>query len=214
MAKHPSLTQRPLPEAIRVATRVLPMSEDEPSGDAAACFDIPGAQSQAAPGHLLAIVDGLGHGAEAAQAAEAAMRVLGQQPDRPLPELLRVLDDKLLRSRGAAVGLMRVEADRAHYAGIGNTRAVRLRDGRMTRLSSQPGIVGGGLPQHILASALDLQADDWLLLFTDGLDEALQLPVCLPEWRRDPHTLCDHLLGRWRVGRDDAGVLVAHFGVI
>jgi hypothetical protein len=197
--------------AIRVATQVLAMNEGEPCGDAAASFKVPDG-NHAAPGHLLAIVDGLGHGIEAARAAQAAIGALRERPGLALPELLGNLDQRLVDTRGAAIGLMRLEAGRLRYAGIGNTRAMRLRGDRMTRLSSQPGIVGGGLPGPIQQAELDLQGGDWLLLFTDGLDEMLQLPVRLPEWEREPHTLCQHLLSRWRIGRDDAGVLVALVG--
>ena len=67
-----------------------------------------------------------------------------------------------------------------------------------------------GLEAAVEAGLLttEAQAGDWLLLFTDGLNEMLQLPVLLPEWTREPATLCSHLLRQWRSGRDDAGVLV------
>jgi hypothetical protein len=190
-------------QAWRVASQVLAMHEHDPCGDAAAWHPLP-----ETGGGLLAIIDGLGHGAEAARAAQAALQVLAAQPGLPLPQLLALLDAQLAGLRGAAVGLLRVRPGALEHAGIGNTRAMRLRAGQLARLGSQNGIVGGGLPQPVQINQLDLQASDWLLLFTDGLDEMLQLPVLLPEWSRDPATLCTHLLRQWRSGRDDAGVLV------
>lgn len=199
--------------AFRLAWRCVPLNAGEPCGDAVVHHAL---ATPAGPGLLLAIVDGLGHGAPAAQAAAAALGVIGAAPELPLPALLARLDDALAATRGAAVGLARVEpADggwRLSHAGIGNTRLLRWRAPSMLRLSSQYGIVGGGLPRSADVTRLDLLPGDWLLLFSDGLDEMLSLSTCLPEWTRDPATLCAHLLARWRGPADDAGVLVLQLG--
>jgi serine/threonine protein phosphatase PrpC len=181
------------------------MEEGEACGDAARHIAFTTASGNAA--QLLAIVDGLGHGADAAKAADAAMRWLAAHPALPLPELMEGLDHELVHTRGAAVGLVRIDGTQARHAGVGNTRVLRWRGEKMARLSSQYGIVGGGLGTRVAVTEIDLEPDDWLLLFTDGLDEMLQLPAHLPEWQRDPALLCDHLLARWRAPRDDAGVL-------
>ena len=189
----------------QVASQVLPMHEGAPCGDATAWHNLPDAGAG-----LLVIIDGLGHGPDAARAAQAALRCVAAQPGLALPGLLAVLDAQLASLRGAAVGLVRVQPGGLEHAAVGNTRAMRLRDGGLVRLPSQNGIVGGGLPQSVQLNRLDLQAGDMLLLFTDGLDDRLHLPVLLPEWSRDPATLCQHLMRQWRSSRDDAGVLVLH----
>lgn len=199
----------------RWAAAVAPLQAGEPCGDAAGAWHWPAAPAGAGArpaGGLLAIVDGLGHGPEAARAARVAIQVLEEAPHRPLAELLAAVDTRLVGLRGAAVGLLRVEGTRAWHAGVGNTRCLRWRAGHLLRLPSQPGVVGGGLPRALLPAALTLAPGDGLLMFTDGLDEMLQLPVWLPEWERDPRLLCDHLLAHCRVGRDDGGVLVALAG--
>jgi len=170
------------------------------------------------PAMWLVVIDGLGHGVPAALAARLALACV--QADAVAPgadgdpqRLLRQLNTALVGTRGAAIGLVHLQAGRLRHAGVGNTRALRWRDGQALRLPSHYGIVGdlGGTPQppaHTPAETpLDLLAGDWLLLFTDGLDERLQLPVMLPEWRRAPLLLCQHLMQRWRAPRDDAAVL-------
>jgi hypothetical protein len=201
----------------QTAARVQPLQEGTPSGDAtlhmALAAPPSGAPGPAAPdGHLLAIIDGLGHGAPAALAAQAALQLLRQNPALPLPQLLGVLDTGLTGTRGAAVGLVQIRGRRLWHAGVGNTRALRWRGDHLLRLPSQSGVVGGGLPANLdlAVTEADLQPGDWLLLFTDGLSEKLDLKVHLPEWARDPQLLCDHLLARWRNPRDDAGVLAFH----
>lgn len=201
-----------------VASATVALHEGEPSGDAAAWFAWavePAADGGAGvPCVLLAIIDGLGHGPEAAAASQAALQILGEAVGRPaadrpgLPGLLRQVDRALTPLRGAAVGLVQVCAGQLQHLGVGNTRVMRWRHGHLTRLPSYNGIVGGGLPAQLAEADLALEAGDWLLLFTDGLDERLSLPVLLPEWERDPSLFCQFLLHQHRLGRDDAGVLV------
>lgn len=214
MVAAPPLTAPPLLRrwAPGVASATLAMHDDEPCGDAALWLPAPG--GSAAYG-LVAIIDGLGHGSEAARAAEAAVQCLQTAPDAalaPLPDLLRRLDRALAGLRGAAIGLVRVQGASLRHCGVGNTRVLRLRQEQTARWPSQNGVVGGGLPPHLLENAADLLPGDWLLLFTDGLDERLTLPVLLPEWARDPALLAEHLLQRHRLGRDDCGALVLRIG--
>jgi hypothetical protein len=200
----------------RVAIRTVPLRAGEPCGDAAGCWPIPGHGAASDAGHLLAIVDGLGHGAPAAQAADAAIALIAQRPQTALPELLGQLDTHLDGTRGAAIGLARIESAggrwRLLHAGVGNTRMLRWRGTQALRLSSQHGIVGGELPRQLAVTETELQPGDWLLMFSDGLDEMLNPGLCLPEWERDPGLLCEHLLARWRNVRDDAGVLAFRVG--
>jgi len=192
------------PSALHVnaAMRLLPLHEDEPCGDAAVLHALPGGA------WLAAIVDGLGHGEPAALAAQAALRTLAQAGTAPLANLLPQLQSALADTRGAAVGLLHLQGWQGHHVALGNTRTMRWRDGRLLRLFSQYGIAGGGLPARVDVTTLDLRPGDCVLMATDGVDERLELPVMLPEWRRKPALLCDHLLARWRQPQDDAGVLV------
>jgi serine/threonine protein phosphatase PrpC len=205
-----------------VASATAPWRAGDPCGDAALWLPLPPASD---PGGLLAIVDGLGHGHEAALAAEAAVQALAaavaagspQRADAPpqppdLRACMQHMDAALCGLRGAAAGLMGLHGRRLWHAAVGNTRALHLRQGAAVRLPSQNGIVGGGMPAQLQVAVLDVLPGDWLLLFTDGLEERLGLPVELPEWQRDPALLCLHLLQRHRAARDDAGVLVARIG--
>ncbi len=78
-------------------------------------------------GALIAVVDGLGHGPEAAAAARAAVETLNVQATAAgscnLRHLLVAIHQALRGTRGAVAGVALVEActGSLHYAGIGNT---------------------------------------------------------------------------------------------
>ena len=195
-----------------VSSATAPLHEGEPCGDAALWLPAGHGGGQAG---LLCIVDGLGHGAPAAAAAQAVLARLRQWPDAsaaPLQALMAALDRALAGLRGAAVGLVQLGGGVLRHAGVGNTRMLLVRGERTVRLPSQNGIVGGGLPARLQVAEHDVLPGDWLLLFTDGLDECLSLPVQLPEWQRDPGLLCRYVMRQHRQGRDDRGVLVMLVG--
>ena len=71
---------------------------------------------------LLAVVDGLGHGPGAAEAAGAAVEVLSAWGGEPLEELFPRAHERLRSTRGAVMGACVVDTRRGafYYAGVGN----------------------------------------------------------------------------------------------
>lgn len=202
-----------------LASSCQPVAGEADCGDLVACVPArPRADGAEPAARWLVVIDGLGHGPLAAQAARRALATLEAAArsgvaDADPPAMLRRMDAALIDGRGAAVGLVWLQDGWLRHAGIGNTRVLRWRDGSTLRLPSRYGIVGDGSfvsdrsAQGLLQADVDVQPGDWLLLFTDGLDERLQLPLMLPEWQADPARLCAHLMSTWRHPRDDAGVL-------
>ena len=67
-----------------------------------------------AEGHvLISIIDGLGGGSEAERAARLAAQLLEQYPDYPLQDLIRRSHTALHSTRGAVIGLLRLEQESA-----------------------------------------------------------------------------------------------------
>src|SRR5262245_13663049 len=71
---------------------------------------------------LAAVIDGLGGGIEAARAADAARHMITQYIEGPLQELIQRSHTALHTTRGAVIGLLRLEQEGHHasFMGVGN----------------------------------------------------------------------------------------------
>ncbi|OZM71199.1 hypothetical protein CFN78_22145 [Amycolatopsis antarctica] len=155
--------------------------------------------------HTLLMVDGLGHGPDAAEAARAAAAVFAGDPHRPLPALLSAVNAGIRHTRGAAAAVLRVRPGLASFCGVGNVNAVLITGGRTRHLLSQPGIVGRGAVKP-LVRPLDLEPDAIAVLHTDGVDARWSLGAG-PGPALAPALLAARLMHRHRRSRDDATVL-------
>lgn len=166
-------------------------------------------------GALLAVADGLGHGAEAALASDLAIRTIERHARQPVVEIVQRCHMNLRRTRGAALSLARWSAaDRTlEWIGIGNVEGLLMpadsgARARRDRLVLRGGVVGGRLPA-LHAATVGAPEVSLLLLATDGItggfDEGL-------DPRARPQALADRILKAHSKDTDDALVLVARLG--
>lgn len=174
------------------------------------CGDI-GAVWQVGARRVVLVVDGLGHGVDAAIAATAAADYVATHLDNDLPDLFAGMNEALTSTRGAAVGVAVLDqAEGAmKYAGIGNTRAA-LFGWSVRRLTGNPGIVGAGF-RRLTVMELPYAPEDRLILWSDGLEERLSVSPEL-ERMRDNQALAEQLLEQYRHGVDDACAVVVDCG--
>jgi phosphoserine phosphatase RsbX len=165
-------------------------------------------------GVLVAVVDGLGHGEEAAAPAKLAVHTLEQFAEEPPPSLVQRCHAALRGSRGAVMSLARFDAHRGTmtWLGVGNVEGLlhhahwaerSARDSLVTR----GGIVGSDLPA-VQAAVVPVEAGDTLVFATDGIRSGFADDISVSE---DPQRLADHVLSRYGKGTDDALVLVARY---
>ncbi|MDS0140431.1 MULTISPECIES: ATP-binding protein [unclassified Amycolatopsis] len=173
----------------------LPRDGEEYCGDAVALADVTGSRTAV-------VADGLGHGPDAAEAADTALRVFTENPDRPLPHQLTNMHRALRTTRGAAVALVRIAPRRLEFCGVGNVSGASLGDGPSRLLLSTPGIVGFTLPSAPVRH-LTLADDDVVVLHTDGVGTGWRVPGRAP----DLLLLAADLAHRHRNARDDAAML-------
>jgi len=167
-------------------------------------------------GVLIAVVDGLGHGAEAATAARRAVTTLEEHASESVLALLQRCHWALKGSRGVVMSLafLNQHERTLMWTGVGNVEcmlfhfdatpsAIPSRAGLVTR----GGIVGSELPPT-RAQVVPLAAGDLLIFATDGIREGFSdgLP-----FEAAPQQLAEHILRQHGKGTDDALVLVARY---
>jgi serine/threonine protein phosphatase PrpC len=167
-------------------------------------------------GALLAVADGLGHGPEAAAAAEKAIGILKLSTDEDIPSLMRRCDLALKHTRGAVLSLATIDFDSRslEWAGIGNVEGILLRrpvEGGppRRRLAPMPGVLGDNARTPRTESN-PLYAGDVLVFVTDGIVHSFADNL-EPLMSSSPEQIARHILEEcWR-GTDDALVLVARY---
>jgi phosphoserine phosphatase RsbX len=168
-----------------------------------------------ADGALVAVVDGLGHGAEAADAAKGAVRSLERHAHEPILSLVKNCHRSLTGTRGAVVSLAVLSArdDTLTWLGVGNVEGLLLRSNaianpRRELLLLRGGVVGVHLPA-LAAGIVPITPGDTLILATDGVQSDFANET-LPQ-RDSPQAMADYILARWGKPTDDALVLVVRY---
>jgi hypothetical protein len=192
---------------VGVASRALP--GQRASGDLAVVCGFPG-------GVLLAAIDGLGHGAHAAHAAERARAVLERHPADPVVDQVKRAHTDLVGTRGVVMSIasLRAADGALTWMAVGNVEAVLWRrdaTGRVSRagLLARGGVVGGQLPP-LRPEVVSVSNGDTLVLATDGVGPDFSDGV-VPDL--PPDRLADRILARHGRTSDDALVLVARFAL-
>ncbi len=188
-----------------VATRTI--SGEIECGDAHLVVESPG-------GALLAVVDGLGHGGEAAIAAREAVATLTRHADEPVVPLLQRCHGQLRATRGVVMTLASFrEADATMtWLGVGNVEGLLLRANPAAIPARESVLLRGGVVGYeippLRPATHRVAAGDTLVLATDGIRSGFAegLDIAAP-----PRETAAGILARHAKDTDDALVLVARW---
>jgi negative regulator of sigma-B (phosphoserine phosphatase) len=163
-------------------------------------------------GVLIAVIDGIGHGEEAAEAAKSAAALLRSSADEPVISLVEQCHEKLKGTRGAVLSLAFISPEQKMmtWLGVGNVQGVLVRadakNGNMQEpLLLRAGVVGSKLPS-LQASVLPVAQGDTIVFATDGIQTDFSTNLSA---RENPQRAADRILNLYRSRTDDALVLVA-----
>ena len=159
---------------------------------------------------VLMVVDGLGHGIFAAEAAREAERVLANaQTDSPL-QILQDIHDALRKTRGAAAAVARIQESQGllTFSGVGNISAAIVSPGVSRSMASHNGTVGHHMPR-IQEFTYPWNADSVVIMHSDGLASRWDLERYPGIWSKHPSLISAVLHRDFCRGRDDVTVLVA-----
>ena len=189
--------------ALEVEGIAVPKPGEEVCGDAFA-------EEPRADGATLIVVDGLGHGPHAAEAAAAAVAAFRGAPRRRPAPRLEAVHQALRATRGAAVAVADLDlaAGVVRFAGLGNIAGRIHADGAVQNLLSQPG-TAGHVARKIDEHTYTFLPGAVLVLHSDGLTAHYDLDRYPGLSRRHPALIAGVLLRDAGRGRDDAVVVVA-----
>jgi phosphoserine phosphatase RsbX len=163
-------------------------------------------------GVLIAVIDGIGHGEEAAEVAKTAAALLRGSVDEPVISLVELCHEKLRGTRGAVLSLAFISAEQnmMTWLGVGNVQGVLLRANAKAGNLREPlllraGVVGSKLPS-LQATVLPVSQGDTVVFATDGIRSDFSSTLSA---RENPQRAADRILSHFRSGKDDALVLVA-----
>lgn len=156
---------------------------------------------------IIALIDGLGHGEKAHEAAIATKDHVAScvQPDQAAPSLEVIMESchkAIRRTRGAAVALLKLGEDHAHFLSVGNV-ALRLSGGHKSGVICHAGIVGRRSRPH-RSFPLLWPPRSSVFLFTDGISSRFQEPV----QALSPRQCAKQILNDYGKDTDDASILV------
>lgn len=156
------------------------------------------------------IVDGLGHGVFAAEAAREAERVLANTNPTSAAGILRDCHDALKKTRGAAAAIAGISSETGTltYAGIGNISATVIDHNGRRGIASHNGTLGHQL-HKIQEFTVPWNKDSVLIMHSDGLATKWDLNQYPGLISKHPSIIAAMLYRDFQRQRDDVTVMVA-----
>jgi phosphoserine phosphatase RsbX len=163
---------------------------------------------------LIAAIDGLGHGKEAADAADVAVATLTGHPSEEIVSLVRQCHKELAGTRGAVISMASFNAanDSMTWLGVGNVEGLLLRGDPQAKpdhesLFLSGGVVGYHLPS-LRPSTLPVNRGDTLIFSTDGIRSGFAGEVNRED---SPQRIANMIITNFNRRTDDALVIVVRY---
>ena len=166
---------------------------------------------------LVAAIDGIGHGQNAAAAARTAATILESFPDDSLISQVQKCHDALRGTRGAVLSLALIDLQHSTltWLGVGNVQGVLLRSTNASHFPNEtlllrPGVLGLQLP-HLQTATIPIFPGDTFAFATDGIQSDFSNDLFLHE---SPQRSADRILAKHCKGNDDALIFVVRYAGI
>lgn|GEM_PF-2525609 len=159
---------------------------------------------------IIAVVDGLGHGMEAHEAASRAVKIIEENTQHSIEDIIKYINTALMDMRGAVIALFIIYkyTNEFEMISIGNIDCRHITAGSTIKLLSYNGYVGayGGkckAQKHIYNNG------DMLVLCSDGISSKWEVGNYAESVTQNPSLLCNMVFNEYEKHNDDATILVA-----
>ena len=159
-------------------------------------------------GALVTVVDGLGHGPKAGEAADAFNKTVEENVDLAVQPMMEEAHRALAGTRGAAAAILRIDPSigRVHFTGVGNIEMHAESEVKMQPVCV-PGIVGHRV-RKMLAFEFDLPSAATIALCSDGISSRLHFNEYA---HLEPQEIADMIMEQHGKFHDDATCVVVRY---
>lgn len=161
-------------------------------------------------GALVSVIDGLGHGPKACEAATAFTELLEEEQSAgaDIGSLMEEANRRLTKTRGAAAAILRFDEPSrlVHFSGVGNIEMHAIADVKMHPVCA-PGIVGHRV-RKLLPFEFELPATALVALCSDGISSRLHLENFS---HLEPQEIADAIMDQHGKSHDDATCVVVRY---
>lgn len=192
-------------EKMKFCVKKIPLSGNEKCGDLSFIKEFDGKI-------MVAVIDGLGHGERAENAAVKAAEYLKNNYHLNLSEIFHGCNEFLKGTVGAAMGIALIDRDNYQitFAGVGNIGA-RVVSDKSFSLSSDFGIVGGEI-QKVREEKSRFRDTDTIIMYSDGISEKFDVFSYDENVRSDPWRLAEAISSEFCCSHDDSILVVGRVG--
>lgn len=159
---------------------------------------------------IIAVVDGLGHGVEAHEAASRAVQIIEENTQHSIEDIMKCINNALRSTRGAVIALFIIYKLKNEFdmISIGNIDCRHITTGSTMKLLSYNGYVGAysgsfKFRRHIYSKG------DMLVLCSDGISSSWEVENYAEGVAKSPSLLCNLIINEYGRHNDDATILVA-----
>lgn len=156
---------------------------------------------------LFCVVDILGHGREAHEESKRVLKVLENNYDEPLLDIIGLSHKELKNSRGAAMTLCKVHYKKhiLEHIGIGNVETRVFGTPQPIRPFCFNGTIGMAMESYRVTE-FPYTEGSTIVLFSDGISDRFDLSAQMLS--KSPQEIASYIFSNFTRGYDDATVLV------
>jgi hypothetical protein len=164
-------------------------------------------------GLLVAAIDGLGHGPEAATASNAAVETLVECASQNVISVIKQCHEHLHGTRGVVMSIasFNAEENTMTWLAVGNVEGYVIRVDPSNRdrpcILMRSGVVGHSLPP-LRADTIRINAGDTLVMATDGIKSGFSSVL---NCNASPQIIADNIMNRFARETDDALVIAVRW---
>ncbi len=164
-------------------------------------------------GLLVAVIDGLGHGPEAAIASMAAVKTLEECANKNVISIIKQCHEHLHGTRGVVMSIasFNVEENTMTWLAVGNVEGYVIRANPSINdrpcILMRAGVVGQSLPP-LRADTIRINSGDILVMATDGIKSGFSGVL---NSNASPQIIADNIMNRFARETDDALIIAVRW---